>query len=464
MAGRGTAMSVRTRLALFTALLVALMLAIGTIAVVGDQAASERVRLQSRSLTPTLQANAELQSQLRRAESSVANYLLLRHALAGASGTPDDVAQVLAPARDALRDIPAQLSGIDHFLSMPPFDDAELVGDLADRANSQRASMTAWREWALAVVPELGEAPLPLPSAAEVRRGEALFQKALGDSSAVQASLASTNAGIRQEVLDMLDRARGVLVAATLIAVALALFVAWRTSLRLVGPIRSLGETLRRQVAGERLAWADTETGAQEIRELAEDVNVLNREHLRLVDRQAQSLALLRAGNDVVATLAGVHDPQEAVDLVADTIGRTLGLDTTRIAGWSTSSQPYAAVWSRNKAADVTVPETWWRPPGAGTPLLPPGEMVTVGSAKASSAERERRDVGQVTPAWVKEDPVVAASTSSLFLPIAVGATVNGLLSVHSTSDVRAWDEPEIAYLQRVTRELARFSAGRRDA
>ena len=152
MAGRGTAMSVRTRLALFTAFLVALMLAIGTIAVIGDQAASDRVRLQSGSLTPTLQANAELQSQLRRAESSVANYLLLRHALAGASGTPDDVAQVLRPARDALRDMPAQLSGIDHFLSMPPFDDAELVGDLTDRANSQRASMSAWRQWALDVV------------------------------------------------------------------------------------------------------------------------------------------------------------------------------------------------------------------------------------------------------------------------------------------------------------------------
>lgn len=456
MAGPGTSMSVRARLGLFTALLVALMLALGTIAVVGDQAAAERVRLQARNLVPTLQANAELQSTLRRAESSVANYMLLRHALEGAEGAPDDVAQILAPARAAIQSIPGDLDDIDRFVSMPPFDDAMLVGDLADRVNSQRASVTAWRQWAVETVPEMGGEQGPLPPNTQVREGETLFQAAMRDSSGVQASLAATNVAVRQDVLDRLDQARGVLVAATLVAVLLALFVAWRTSLRLIGPIQALGETIRRQVAGERSAWADTESGAREIRELAEGVNVLNREHLGLVDRQAQSLALLRAGNDVVATLAGAKDPQEAAELVVDTIGRTLGVDTTRIAGWSAAGQPFAAVWSRSKAPDVAVPESWWRAPGAGAPLLPAGDLVAVGAGSEG-----RR--GEPTPVWAKEDPVVIRSASSLFLPIAVGDMVNGLLSVHSASDVRTWDEPEIAYLQRVTRELARLSAGLRD-
>lgn len=460
MAGPGTSMSVRTRLALFTALLVALMLALGAIAVVGDQAAADRVRLQSRNLSPTLQANAELESQLRRAESSVANYLLFRHALQGAAGEPESEAQILEPARVAIRSMPGDLESIDHFITSPPFDDVALVGDLSDRVRSQRASMTAWREWAMGVVPASGDEQRPLPSTAEVRRGESLFQAAISDSSSVQAGLAAANAGVRQEVLDRLDRARLLLVIATVVAVLLALFVAWRTTKRLVGPISKLDDTLRRQVAGERSAWADTETGAREIRELAESVNVLNREHLRLVDRQAQSLALLRAGNDVVATLARVNDTQEAVDLVIDTIGRTLGLDTTRIAGWAATGQPFAAVWSRDKSAHVSVPETWWGSPGVGAPLLPAGDLITVG-ARTPAGLREHVEQ---PPEWVREDPVVARSASSLYLPIAVGSTVSGLLSVHSASEVRSWDEPEIAYLQRVTRELARLSTGHRDA
>ena len=457
MAGSGTSLSVRTRLALFTALMVALMLALGAIAVIGDQAAADRVRLQARNVTPALQANAEMHSQLRRAESSVANYLVLRHALSGSDAQDADVAQVLGPARGAIQALPGDLDRIDHLVSLEPLNDESLAGDLADRVASQRASVTAWRQWAQEIVPGAGEdSPAP-PPAAQVRQGEALFGNAIRDSASVQASLASANAGIRAQVLSQLDRVRTILTVATLLAVLLALFVAWRTTHRLVGPIHALGDTIRRQVAGERQAWADTSVGAREIRTLAEGVNVLNREHLRLVDRQAQSLALLRAGNDVVATLARVRDPQEAVEAVAETIGRTLGVDTVRIAGWCVSGEPYAGVWSRTKAKDVVVPEEWWRSPGAGAPLLPAGELVKVGADPG----RDRTDP---PPGWVSEDPIVARSASSLFLPIAVGSTVTGLLSVHSTSDRRTWEEPEVAYLQRVTRELARLSSARHEA
>ncbi len=447
-------MSVRTRLALFTAFLVALMLGLGTIAVIGDQAASHQVNLQARTLTPTLTTNASLQSELRRAERSVANYVLLRHALTSAEPDPDTAAKVLGPARSLIQSLPGDLDGIDHLVSMPPLTDTALVGNLADLVNAQRAAAMEWRTWAMSVVPEVGAQPGPLPSAAEVRRGEDLFEQVMSANSGVQALLASANAAVRQDVLDRLDDARMRLLIATLAAVALALFVAWRATARLVGPVEALGETIRRQVAGERGAWADTESGAKEIRELALGINVLNREHLSLVDRQAQSLALLRAGNDAVAMVVRAGEPQGAVDLVTETVGRTLGVDAARIAGWSSSGEPFAAVWSRSKSTDVAVPETWWRAPSAGAPLLPAGEVIAVGSPGRTRTSP--------TPDWVNEDPVVVRSASSLFLPIAVGETVFGLLSVHSRSDSRNWDEPEVAYLQRVTRELARLCAARR--
>lgn len=451
----GTSMSVRARLAAFTAFLVALLLLLGGIAVRSDGVARHLVEVQADTASPARVANQELNTRMRAAERAVSGASSLKYAL-GSTDTRSTTESMLQPWRDLASEWEQEIGELEHLTAQPPFDDPQVAGNIREQVSALRESTQAWFDWtapfAAPSVP--GEQPV-LPTAEDIMHGDRLFAVAMADSAAVQSSIDVVNNSLRQRTIDSLRTSQWVLVLFTLMAVLAAALVAWRTAAGLVGPLTGLRDTVRRQVNGEREAWADEERGAAEVRSLASDVNQLNREHTRLVDGQAQSLALLRAGNDIVAVINAASGPQAASDVVARQVGKTLGADAVRIAGWGHGEVPFAAVWGRANGEHHLIPDLWWaRLRDASLARVDALDSVSVVSGRAS------RDG---LPAWILDDPEVADTESSVFLPIVVDDGMAGMISVSLESEQRVWAESEIAYLQRVTRALARQASASRD-
>lgn len=450
MLGRSSSLSVRARVGLFAALMVVLLVVLGGTAAWNGERAAERMHLLATAVSPARSANTELTNSFRSADRALSIYVVMRRT--NPAGSPADE-QLLAPWREMASFVRSDVDTLDHLTHQPPFDQPEVAGDLNAQVAQLRASMLAWFE-ATAPLAEArpGQAPAPLPDEDEVERWAELATIALSDSARVQASLSAINVSIRQDIETQLRSATRMTSWMTLVAVLVAVSVAWGSSKGLLRPLRMLGDTVRRQVAGERQAWANTEVGACEIRSLAEDINRLNHEHLRLVDRQAQSITLLRAGNDAVARIMQADNLDQAAQAAADSLGETLGVDGVRLAGWS-EREPFAAVYARTATAQFQVPELWWQRLAQEAGGRVPYRVVRV------------HDRGKVTdvddlPGWIREDPVVAGATSAVFLPMRVKDTVVGIIGLNAWSDDREWDETEIAFMERVSRELTRVATG----
>ncbi|MBO3142122.1 hypothetical protein [Dermatophilus congolensis] len=444
MTGPKSSLSVRTRMILFTTLLIALLVLIGSSSAWISTHAASMVQKQAEVIAPARAANVRVLDDLRSAERSFSAAVT---ASQGAEiGDVSSSADLLAPWNRFSQRYTTDIDAVQRLAWLWPLNDTSRVGNLSEQIAQMRASTAAWVEASRLLTKAAEE---ETPPQADMVRARALYGVAMQDNAAVQATLDAAAISWRSQVVDMLGDGARIVLTATVLAALLAIFTAWRTVRSLTGPLLGLRETLRRQVEGERTAWANVEAGTPEIRAVAADLNHLNREHLRLVDQQAQSLALLQAGNDAVMLVSRETSMVRAAQVATDAIGTTLAVDAVRLAGW-TDEGPYAAVWSRTATARLQVPEMWWYRISAHTPPTietPYAVRVWDGGARS---ELDSLDT------WIAEDPVVVRSKSALFLPILVDGDVAGVISVSSWADERSWDASEIAYIERVMREMAR--------
>jgi len=240
------------------------------------------------------------------------------------------------------------------------------------------------------------------------------------------------------------------------LALALAAFVSWRTIRGLVRPLQDLRDTVRRQRQGERNAWADTDRGVSEVRDLAADVNELSRAQHRLVDDQALSIALLRAANGIVRQIQDASSTSEALSIAVTEVSGVLAVERVVGALFHTDG----TLWDVER---VLPPET---PAEEFSPEAYRAMSVLAADLWDGDGRMVVDDVVATRmrpPRWAQGLRLLDETRSLLVVPIGQGSQAVGGISLHVAQGPRHWSETEIAFVQRVAREVARHAAAHPD-
>ena len=246
---------------------------------------------------------------------------------------------------------------------------------------------------------------------------------------------------------------RGAL-AGTALTVLAALAVVVRTGTRtrraLVDPLQRLVVVLDALGRGERGARADPRDGPREVRSVVLAVNDLARENQRLLDEAGRSARLQRLAGEIGREIRDQIVAEDALRVAVQRLGEELAVDR---------------VWVRmlGEGGLGPVVREW-----AGPPLTPMPQVLRGSAPEASRSWVHELhaggDVCAIPDTRVLRGPGAvldgllrgSAARAVLMVPIGVGETPHGLLSVVCGRGPREWSEHEVDLARSVAVDLAR--------
>lgn len=313
--------------------------------------------------------------------------------------------------------------------------------------NQQRAAIDAWF--------------------ADAARAEALKEGARSGQSAAIAqaitrftAFSDTNRDLSEQIRVERDEARNgsrvsielvvsVVAASSLLAMAIVLS-GWRLLQRSVSsPLERLRLVLERQRDGDRLAEAQTTTGAVEVRQLASDFNGLTRANQVLQDQQGLVLLSQQLVIDVARAVQTAEGIDQALQLACAMLGEGLGGDRVLL-------------YIHDEDGQVRERAQWRRYDLPALPPLPP----SLGHEVRAVTDELRRDVSVFAAADFLSPEVQAEDRSQRFyratgarslllLPVGVGDQGLGVLALMMVDGPRRWRRYEIHAAQECAGYLA---------
>ncbi|WP_226344433.1 ATP-binding protein [Agilicoccus flavus] len=395
---------------------------------------------------PAADANRTIRDLMLEAQSAGRGYLALPASeRASATGRT-----VLEPYRRDHLQVESQLLELERHLDDPGYDASDDERARLDRlAARQRAAISAWWEISGRTVEAAGRGDADV--AASLARGRARFDEFTALNDEMTTLVVAKRESLRRHMRDGAISTSWRVVGATLVAMALALLVARRTSNELTEPIVALRDTMRRQRAGNRDARADTGVGASEVRQLAVDVNALTAEYHRLLDEQTFAVNAQRVET---VTTRRIHRATDLREAVAETVRSIAeGLRLGRVACGTVDAD-------------------------GGIDHVTLGVVKSDGTATLSEfvvPERSRRPLGRVVASlWAQRKTVVlqpgsdtdastlaydllgATGTAGLVIaPIGLGERVIGVVVASYHDRQRRWRDVTITSLQHIAGEIA---------
>jgi signal transduction histidine kinase/HAMP domain-containing protein len=233
-----------------------------------------------------------------------------------------------------------------------------------------------------------------------------------------------------------------VITVTALVAMALILLALRHIRVSLTQPLQRLREVVERQRSGDRDARADTEHGAAEIRELAQDFNGLIRANQVLQEQQAQVLLSHQLALDVARQVHSASDVETAMHVVSAMLGEGLAADRVLL-------------YTHDGSGGIGARMQWHRYDLPDLPPLPPSLAQRVHTVN----EELRRDatffaVADFLAPEVQADPRAegfyrsTGARSLLMVPVGVGEQGLGVLSVLMVDGPRRWRRHEIQSAQ----------------
>lgn len=416
---------------------------------------------------PAVDANRQVRLTLVQAQSALRGYVLSQQGvIAGRPGAGPAWATYAEHLQQTYRTQDARVDGelsvlTDRLTAPDVTADEDRRRQLDAARTEQEEAVARWRDLAreVSAQPETGEQRLDEGRrlfGAVGRANDAVAEALDGERAALQASMSTA---VRDSVLAVL--------AATALALGAVLLIGRRTGDALTTPLRRLRDIVRRQRDGDRTAWAATDSGAVEVRELAGDVNALTAAHHELTDRQESSLRVLRAQAVLGRAVQSSRDVPTALQRAAEGIGRALRADLVVCGVFSEQRRlREPAVWS---APDTAPPAPLDAPTEPAQAEPPDGGDEDDGTALADYADGlwggagdrfvAADDVAALPPGsaecrWAaKYGP--AGTGSLLAVPLGLGDRAIGVALVRGAA--RRWNSVETAFVQHIVGEITRF-------
>ena len=342
--------------------------------------------------------------------------------------------------------VKADLVTIEQALSSPSLP-AEDRTRYAARLDTQRAAIGAW---------------FTAARAAEDGLNGALSTRTVLQSEAVDrfGVFRESNRGLYDELRLDRDAAREgarrsvqLLVGTAGVTLLLAMAIVlggWRLLVRSVsGPLERLRSVVERQRDGDREALADTDTGASEIRALADDFNGLTRSNQALQEQQSVVLLAHQLALDVARVVHGAPEIDTALQTVCAMLGEGLSVDRIMLYTYDESGViDQRTQWHRHDLPDL--------------PALPPSLANEV---KAVGDELRRQATVFVVSDFLNPEVQVqdraerfyraTGAKSLLMVPVGIGEQGLGVLSLMTVDSTRRWRRYEIQAVQQCAGYLA---------
>ncbi|MDO5699746.1 MAG: ATP-binding protein [Dermatophilus congolensis] len=442
--------SVGRRLAAMSFSLAGLMFIITVVSLVGLVGQSHRVERQTLVVAPALGANQTVRQTMVEAQSSLRGYMLIERTSAAGFAAPillidSEVEQFVRPFGVARARIGADLTRLELLVRDARFtQEPQVRSQLEALLTQQRTQTEEW--WAFAD----GARSNPLIPAKELERGRDIFYAFSATSDEITKVITVERDQLRVDLREGVRWTVWAVVAATAGAVMLALIVGWRTTGSLTGPLIALRNTVRRQHAGDRTAWADVQAGATEVRDLAQHVNALTAAQHELIDGQVHIVDLQRAEIEVLRRIRDAVDFRAAMIVAVGGAARALGADRV-VAGEldENGGMTDTVLWEDGKPADEELPEPLRRAMGQMAIALWDGDRrLAVEDTKLARASGELDHLPQ-------ELLDVQLDGGFLLMPFGVGSHPKGSLVVRSVHGPRAWTEAEVSFVHHIVAELA---------
>ncbi len=438
--------SILARLSWLTALLSALVMVGGVVALLGMRDAVDKADRQVTLVGPMLDANQSLRISMIEAQASFRGYQVATGSLrSGGVGGPtvqqaDDFLGRYTRAQSRAQ---TQLHRIDEALDKDTHTiDAALRDDLLNSQQQQRDAVEAWLDYSHEIRSTLVLTPEQLAD------GERRFHAFEGSNDVLGGQLGRIQQGLQTDMRDTMTSTQNRVMAATAVALALAALIGWWTTKDLTVPLRRLRDAMRRQRAGNHDAWADDSVGPREVRELATGLNSLTVSQHAMVDEQRYALHLSQAAQELSRRIQDAADVESAFVMAAEGVGRSLAADhvrclVTQVAGGERGA---CAVWT-------------------------PQHGVRTSRVSDESLDRVEEDLAAL---WAGDRCLVVDNVDRATLPAAVseefevysgacilaafgsGDAPRGVMSIRILDGPRGWTPSEASFVQQIAAELGR--------
>lgn len=438
--------TVRWRLGLLSFVMSCLILAISGIALVALDFQRGEADRSTLVVEPAFDANRQVGVTMVEAQSALRGYIVYRRS-GGEQASDSETQEVLATYTAAEQRIDDELGALAALISSQGFGHDEVRRAAAyAQEQEQRQAIAAWWQYARGV---RGNGAV---ERAELAHGQQLFEAVERANQALSETISQERSSLRTSLRDAIVWASLAVVGATVVALALAVAMGWRTTSALTKPLQRLRDIVRRQRHGDRTAWAATDIGAVEVRELAGDVNALTAAHHELTDRQNASLDILRAQGVLSRSVQGSDDLGSALRRAADGIGASLRVDRVVCGVFN----------ERRKFDDAVV----WTAPDAQAGLDNPWELRQEIAEQAERIwEGERHlvvddvstlPVGEGGDDWWSDLRGPLGTGALLVVPFGLGDVAIGVASIR-TAQPRAWTDNEVAFVHHIVGEITRL-------
>lgn len=232
-------------------------------------------------------------------------------------------------------------------------------------------------------------------------------------------------------------------VGATLLALAIGVWLAVQIIRQVARPIRRLGDVVDAHAAGHEDARADPDLGTREVRAVAGTFNALANDRQATIRRQARDLELREATEDVAGILAAVPSTDGGWSPACERLGSVLDVDGVFVYSWSSDHDfvPLGGWTSPTKAqARLVVPQAVDEARRALTAPLTANDADGIVAVFPEALARAARREG--ITAWTLR-------------PLTVGDHTVGVVSVWSTH-ARRWAHEELDAVDRFAFYAAR--------
>jgi len=210
----------------------------------------------------------------------------------------------------------------------------------------------------------------------------------------------------------------------------------------LAGERELLEDESHRQTYQEALVTRLEKKVRQLTRVLRRNVE-LNRRNLQLLKKAQRQALLLEAGARVGRSITSILDLDKLLSATVDVIGEEFGFY-------------YVGVFLIDETGEWAVLRAGRG--GAGEGMLAEGYRLAVGGRSLVGEATGRREpviaLGVEEGSSYPENPHLTATRSAMALPLVVGDTLLGALSVHSTAEA-AFSEDDVVALQAMAEQLA---------